>query len=104
MTNPDNIKGQGFHTNPERIGKGRPKGLLNRATIIKRWLEAHTSKDRDGNLLTAADEVVLAAIEKGKRGDISAFKELFDSVYGKVPDKSEKKIEGDVKVKITFGT
>lgn len=39
MPNPENLEGQGFHTNPERINKeGRPKGKTI-TTILKELLE-----------------------------------------------------------------
>lgn len=85
MPNPDNIKGQGFHTNPERIKPGRPKGSLNRSTIVRRWIEAAGSKPD----VTVADEMVLAQIKQAMKGNTMAFNAIFDSGLGKVVDKSE---------------
>lgn len=101
MTNPDNIKGQGFHTNPERIGKGRPKGSLNRATIARRWLEAKGAIAG----VTVADELFLAQIKKAMTGDTAAFNAAFDSGMGKVTDKLESTgANGEpLAVKVTFG-
>lgn len=85
MTNPENLKGQGFHTNPERISGGRPKGSLNRSTIARRWLEAKGAIEG----ITVADEVFLAQIEKAKKGDTMAFNAVMDSAMGKLVEKSE---------------
>jgi hypothetical protein len=63
-------------------GTGRPKGVRNRATIYRRWLDV-----MDDAGLTEADKVALAAIKKALDGDVSAIKEVFDSGFGKVPDK-----------------
>lgn len=65
---------------------GRPKGVRNRATIVKHWLEAikEAKNPITGELeqLPIADQMVLSLIGKALKGDVSAFKELFDSGYG----------------------
>lgn len=82
MANPENIQGQGFHTNPERMNlAGRPKGARNRSTIYREHLEKVGKKGQ------VVDDIVLAAIDKALTGDINALKELMDSGYGKIPDK-----------------
>ncbi len=80
--NPENIAGQGFHTNPERINKaGKPPGTLSRKTIYRKWMEV---MDQTG--MTEADKIVLAAIKKALEGDVPAIKECFDSVDGKIKE------------------
>jgi len=78
----DNIKPpvKGEVRNPN----GRPKGVLNRSTIVKRWLEAKLDNDH-----LFVDAITKAIIEKAMSGDVAAFKELMDSGYGKVTDKQE---------------
>lgn len=100
MANYENIKGQGFHTNPERINKkGRPEGARSRSTIIREWLEADAT---DGEKGQVADQLTRALIKKAAAGDVSAFRELFDGSYGKVTDKVENTVSftkmGSVKV------
>ena len=63
---------------------GKPKGTLNRATIIARWLDAIVV---DG--LTEGDRVVLAQIQEALEGDTQAFNALMDGRYGKLSDKVE---------------
>jgi hypothetical protein len=65
---------------------GRPKGTLNKSTIIKKFLEAIqkaenpiSGKDED---MTIQDRMVLAQIQKALKGDTKAFKELMDGAYG----------------------
>jgi hypothetical protein len=84
MANPENIKPpkKGEIRNP----KGKPVGTRNRATIVKHWLEAikEAKNPITGELeqLPIADQMVLSLIGKALKGDVSAFKELFDSGYG----------------------
>ena len=81
--------------------KGRPKGSLDRATIVRYWLEVEQAVQ---NPLTGAPErldqasfIVLAQIKNARTGDLGAFKELMDSAYGKVVDKSSMLIDAEVK-------
>jgi hypothetical protein len=64
--------------------KGRPKGSRNRNTIIMEWLEA-PSEDGEPNV----DTMTKAIIKKAIGGDVPAFRELLDSAYGKIADKTE---------------
>jgi hypothetical protein len=84
MPKPENIKPpkKGEIRNP----KGKPVGTRNRATIVKHWLEAikEAKNPITGELeqLPIADQMVLSLIGKALKGDVQAFKELFDSGYG----------------------
>lgn len=66
--------------------KGRPKGSRNRSTIVREWLEAEATDGAGGQI---ADQLVRALIQKAMQGDVSAFKELMDSGFGKITDKIE---------------
>lgn len=85
--NPENIEGQGFHTDPNRINKeGRPKGSRNRSTIAREMLEL-LEKVRNpitGNTeeLTQEQIMTLAVLAKGRKGDIRAYVALMDSAHG----------------------
>lgn len=81
--------------------KGRPKGALDRATIVRYWLEVEQDAQ---NPLTGAPErldqtsfIVLAQLKNARAGDLAAFKELMDSAFGKVADKSSVLIDAEVK-------
>ena len=83
MANPENIQGQGFHTNPERINKaGYPAGKKNRSTVIKELLALKTEDGKDNEY-----RMMWALLEKACTGDVSAVKEIQDTMYGKIPDK-----------------
>lgn len=86
MANPENLEGQGFHTDPSRINRaGKPKGTRNRQTIVREALEAIMA----GTDQTVVDAITAAAIAKAMTGDIQAFNALLDSGYGKLTDKSQ---------------
>lgn len=75
MPNPENILGQGFHTNPERINTtGKNKGSKWLKTRLRELLESEDF----------ADKVLKALIKKAEQGDTAAIKEIFDRVDGKV--------------------
>jgi hypothetical protein len=88
----DGIKTRFSKENPPP-GKGRPEGVRNRSTILKKWLTAEldivnpiTKGKQRG---TVEDEVMLALITKARTGDVPAIKEVLDTMYGKLTDKIE---------------
>lgn len=86
MANPDSIRGQGFHTHPERINrKGRPP-KKNLSDILKAMLEEKIEvKMEDGTKEKKEFREVLVRnlIQKASKGDIRAIQEIFDRVEGK---------------------
>lgn len=78
--------------------KGRPLGARSRATIVREWLECLASDGEDG---TISDQLVRKLILKANEGDTTAFKELFDSAYGKNTETQEIKQTGDLNLNIT---
>ena len=69
---------------------GRPKGLRNRSTIVREWLEANYKKVNpitgQNETLQIQDHLVISLIGKALKGDVQAFRELFDSAHGKVSE------------------
>lgn len=82
MAGEDNLKPwkPGQSGNP----KGREKGSRNRSTIVREALEAVAE---DGVMYV--DKATIAILAKAMAGDVNAYKELMDSGYGKVSDKTE---------------
>ena len=76
-----------------RNPNGRPKGSRDRKTIVNQWLEAVKEARNPitglNETMPIADQMVLALIGNALKGDVSAFKELMDSGYGKLTDKVE---------------
>ena len=70
-----------------RNKKGRGKGVRNRATIVREWLmvEQKFKNPLTGQeeILSQADIMTLAVINKARKGDVVAFRELMDSGFGK---------------------
>lgn len=76
------VKGQGFHTHPERINRdGGPPKTHWWSELLKERAEAEDRAKKLKNKEIMAD----ALIEKAKQGDIAAIKEFGDRVQGKAP-------------------
>jgi len=86
MAGADNIKKHEFKKGQSGNPKGRPVGSKNRSTIVKKWLETvQKSKNPiSGELedLSQEDMITLAILKKARTGDVRAYKELMDSLYG----------------------
>ena len=79
---------------------GRPKGSKNRSTIFKKWMEIVVkSKNPFSNELedmTVEDRMVLKMITQVlQKGDVQAFKEAYDSVYGKHKERIDHTTAGE---------
>ena|ERR1043165_4039670 len=82
---PDGAKpfGKGKSGNPN----GRPKGVRNRSTVLKELLETISDFQNPLTLLKeSADletQVMTALVARARRGDVTAIREILDTVYGK---------------------
>jgi hypothetical protein len=77
MPKPENILGQGFHTDPDRINKkGRPK-----LPDIKDALIKVLADEKDG--MNALEAVLKALRAKAVKGDVRAAEVLLDRAFGK---------------------
>src|SRR5689334_9559598 len=79
---------------------GRPEGARNRSTVLRALLETVcdftnpiTLRKESADLET---QIMIALAARARRGDVTAIKEIQDTVYGKVSDKSE--LSGSVDV------
>jgi len=91
MAREDNLKSfkKGQSGNPA----GKPKGIKNRGTLIKKYLALMTELDNPANVEekiegTIEDKLVAAQLIRAFSGDTIAFREIMDSVYGKIPQKT----------------
>ena len=93
MANPENIIPPKF--GEVRNPKGKPIGTKNRSTILKKWIKVRVKITDEANPLlkdvsgTVEDQVILALIQKALKGDVNAIKEINDTLYGKISDKTE---------------
>jgi len=89
MPKPENIipPKKGEVRNP----KGKPKGTLNRSTILKKWLEVKTKVKRPDNgseeMVSLSDAIALGIIRQAMKGDVNAYREIMDTLHGKITDK-----------------
>jgi len=96
MPNPENIEGQGFHTDPNRINKeGRPKGSRNLSTILKEMLSEEIEVVVDGKKEKKQfqDLIIRKLLKKANDGDIRAITEIFDRVEGKAKQEISMNLE-----------
>jgi len=75
---------------PSPNPSGRPKGVRNRSTIVREWLESKYKKVNpitgQTETLQIQDHLVISLIGKALKGDVQAFRELFDSGHGKISE------------------
>jgi hypothetical protein len=84
MPNPENIAGQGFHTNPERINTtGLNRGSKWLSTLLRDELS------KEGKALRLVEKLMEKAIDEG---DLPAIKEILDRIEGKA--NQEIKVDG----------
>tara|TARA_R100001086_G_C11826591_1_gene255513 strand:+ start:661 stop:1011 length:351 start_codon:yes stop_codon:yes gene_type:complete len=90
MANDENIKPFEFKKGQSGNPKGRPVGSKNRSTIVKKWLEtvekAKNPISGESEDLSQEDMITLAILKKARTGDVRAYKELMDSLYGTAKD------------------
>lgn len=74
---------------------GRPKGSLNRSTIIQKWLLAEQSVNHpltdEKVKLNQIDLIILSMIKEARSGNISAFKALMEMAFDKQDSTTEEK-------------
>ena len=105
----ENIKGQGFHTDPDRINKeGRPKGFKGMTAtlrdilekdgsmILENIIELDENKKETGNIIRfgkvnipKGEMIILAAARKALKGDMRAIEFITDRTEGKAKQSIE---------------
>lgn len=97
-----NVIGRGFKENPGNINKnGRPKGIKNRSTIARKWLDTKTKWvnpiSGKEEYLSLEDQITIAQIKAARDNEMSpAYKALMDSAHGAVQQKVDLTSGGEV--------
>lgn len=94
MGTESNLKPFTSENQPSGEKKSR-KGIPNRATVFKKWLntkiEIADPKNKDAPKLTVTllEAAALGQIESAMKGNTNAWKEIQDTLHGKIADKHE---------------
>jgi hypothetical protein len=90
--NSDNLTpwGKGQSGNPA----GKPKGVKNRSTIFKEMLgiqlrDFKHGLDLGGRTVTVEEAMYIRQLEKAMSGDLASFKEIQDTLHGKMKETTE---------------
>lgn len=101
MANEQNLKPFSSENQPPGHLKSR-KGIPNRATVIKKWgkVKTNTVDPTTGEeiAISLMEAAVIGQFMSAAKGNTNAFKEIQDSLHGKMPDKQELDVKGDMKV------
>jgi hypothetical protein len=93
MSKDNSIKNHQYKSGESGNPTGRPKGSLNRKTVVREYLaflqEEVNPLTGIKELLSNEDMITLALIHKAKKGDVNAYKALMDSAYGAVKQNVE---------------
>lgn len=85
-----------------RNPKGRPKGVLNHKTVLKKWLGL-TEKVKNPvtgkmDTLNQLDIITLGQLKEARKGNTQAFKALLEHTFGKPKQTIDLDIDGDLDV------
>jgi hypothetical protein len=103
----EDIKAHRFTAENQPAERRSRKGVPNRATALRRWLavkrELAARSNPSGKAAkgTVEDEIALALIGKALKGDVAAVREIYDTVYGKLTDKTELTGSADAPLRVT---
>lgn len=89
MANEKNLKPKPFTSENQPANRGRKKGVPNRATVYKRILDTKVKIDLpDGKRAdgTFYELVALGQLQAAMAGNTNAWKEVQDSIHGKLAD------------------
>lgn len=78
---------------------GRPKGSKNRSTVLNELKELIIeANDVSGatKSLSAEEAMIASLLRKAIEGDVAAIKEVQDTLYGKLTDKSQVEMQATV--------
>ena len=93
-----------FSTKNQPAKRGRPEGIPNRATVFQLILEkkVDVTDPETGQKLKVSlyEAAALGQIKAAMNGNTNAWKEIQDTLHGKLTDKKELTIEGPIPITI----
>src|SRR3954467_15795944 len=99
MANPATLQPKPFTSENQPANRKSRKGIPNRATVYKRILQTKTKikmPDGDTKELTLYEAIALGQAQSAMKGNTNAWKEIQDSLHGKMADKTE--LSGSVEI------
>lgn len=103
MGNIATLQPKPFTTENQPANRSSRKGIPNRATVYKRILETKTKvKLPDGTTknITLYEAIALGQAQSAMKGNTNAWKEIQDSIHGKLVEKTE--VDANVQQKVTI--
>lgn len=101
--NDHNLQPKPFTAENQPANRGRKKGVPNRATVYKKILQAKTKvkmPDGEQREITVYEAIALGQAQSAMKGNTNAWKEIQDTLHGKMADKTE--IEANVNTTATL--
>lgn len=98
MANEQNLRPKPFTSENQPSGEKKSrKGIPNRATVFKKWLTTKievddptaTDKSAPKIKVSLLEAAALGQIQSAMKGNTNAWKEIQDTLHGKMPDKVE---------------
>jgi hypothetical protein len=85
-----------------RNPNGRPKGVPNTATRLKRLLELEQEITNPVNgqkeMFSVAEQMDLAMINRARKGDVRAYQALVDRLEGKPKQSVDMNVDGEINI------
>ena len=102
MANEQNLKPFKEGYDERREGNGRKKGVPNSRTRLLRLLELVQTKTNpvtgEKEEFTVAEQLDMVLINKALKGDLNAYKELFDRLEGRAKQTNEIELSGGLNI------
>jgi len=96
MANKKTLQPKPFTSENQPATRGRKKGVPNRATVYKKILKTKipvTMPDGSIQDLTAYEAAALGQVKSAIKGNTQAWKEIQDTLHGKITDTTELIVE-----------
>src|SRR6476646_7255743 len=106
MANPATLQPKPFTSENQPVNRKSRKGIPNRATVFKKLLKLKAADilgddaDEAEKDLTLIEAAALGQVLSARKGNTNAWKEIQDTLHGKIADKVE--TSGGLTVEVVF--